>query len=373
MQEKKRSRLPDLILFAVILTLLGIGIVMVFSSSSVTASKEMGDAYYYLKRQSIYAAIGLVAMFIAMNINYRFWKKFWFLILLGVIVLLALTLIPGVGIVVGGSRRWLGFGAFRIQPSEFSKIALIIAISAYLSAIGDKVKKFAAGVLVPLLVTGVICVLVLLEPDFGTAIVILGMVVAMLFMAGCNGWHLAGIGGLAVPAAAYIMISEPYRLKRITAFLNPWQDPLGDGFHIIQSLFALGSGGFFGVGLGMSRQKFYYLPEQYTDFIFAIIGEELGFLGAIGVVLLYGLLAWRGFRTAINCKDKFGSILASGITSMLVIQAIINLCVVSGLLPVTGITLPLISSGGSSLIPMLFSLGILLNISKQSNEERQEG
>ena len=371
MRERNKKGLPDIIIFVTTLALLGIGIIMVFSSSSVMAYHEVGDAYFYLKRQAMWAVMGLVALVTLMNIDYRVWKKFSVVAIVGVIALLTLVLIPGVGVVVGGARRWIGAGSFRIQPSEFAKMGLILFISSYMSAIGDKVKSFKFGVLPPMIVTGIICLLILKEPDLGTVIAVAGIAFVMIFMAGCNIWHLAGLCSLAIPAVVYLVVAEPYRLRRLLAFLNPWQDPLDSGFHIIQSLLALGSGGLLGLGLGMSRQKFHYLPEQHTDFIFAIIGEELGFIGAAGVVLLYVVLAWRGYRVAVNCKDKFGSLMAAGITTMIVLQAIINLGVLSGLLPVTGITLPLISSGGSSLLSMLASIGILLNISRSVNAEKK--
>jgi len=371
MRERNKGGLPDIIIFIVTLALLGIGIIMVFSSSSVMAFHEEGDAYFYLKRQALWAGMGLIALLILMNIDYRTWKKFSILAIVGVIALLILVLVPGIGVVVGGARRWIGVGAFRIQPSEFAKMGLILFLSSYLSSIGDKVRTFKWGIIPPILVTGIICLLILKEPDLGTVMALAGISFIMIFMSGCNIFHMVYLGLLSIPAIAYLIWAEPYRMRRFFAFLDPWADPLDSGFHIIQSLLALGSGGIFGLGLGMSRQKFHYLPEQHTDFIFAILGEELGFIGAFGVVLLYIVFAWRGYRIAMNCKDRFGSLMAAGITTMIVLQAIINLGVVSGLLPVTGITLPLISSGGSSLLPMLASIGILLNISKTVESVRK--
>ncbi|MCR4425744.1 MAG: putative lipid II flippase FtsW [Firmicutes bacterium] len=359
-----RRGLPDLLIFMATLALLGTGIIMVFSASSVTAYHELGDPYYYLKRQSLWAAIGMVALVITMNVNYKVWAKFAVPMVVVSVLMLALVVVPGVGVLVAGSRRWLGFGPLRVQPSELSKLSLVIFLACYLSTSPERVRSFWRGIVVPLILVGVMAGLIMLEPDLGTTVAIGGVTWFMLLAAGANSAHLIGMAGLAVPAVLVLAWMEPYRWRRLTAFLRPWDDPLDSGFHIIQSLLALGSGGLVGLGLGFSRQKFYYLPEQHTDFIFAIIGEELGFIGTAGVVALYMLFAWRGFRTAMNAPDTFGSLLAAGVTIMVTLQAVINIGVVTGSLPVTGITLPLISSGGSSLVPMLAGIGILLNISR---------
>lgn len=359
-----RQGVPDLMIFIVTLALLGIGIVMVFSASQVMAFHELGDPYYYLKRQSAWAVIGIVALVVMMNIDYRVWKKFAIPMLIGTFALLGLVLVPGIGIVAGGARRWLGVGLMRMQPSELAKLSVVVFLAAYLSGPVDRVKGFIKGVMIPMGLVGAMAVLILKEPDLGTSVAIAGVAWLMLLSAGCKLSHLFGVGLFGLPAVIYLIFSEPYRLRRLTAFIRPWDDPLDSGFHIIQSLLALGSGGLVGLGLGLSRQKHHYLPEQHTDFIFAIIGEELGFIGAGLVVLLYLLFAWRGYRTALNAPDRFGSLLATGVTTMVVLQAVINIGVVSGCLPVTGITLPLISSGGSSLVPMLAGIGMLINISR---------
>lgn len=360
--------LPDLMIFIITLALLSLGIVMVFSASSVTAYHELGDAYHYLKRQSLWAAIGLVALVICMNIDYHLWAKLAGPLIVVSIIALAVVLVPGVGITISGSRRWLGVGPARVQPSEFAKLSAVIFLAAYLSSSPDRVKSVVRGVFVPLILVGICVLLVLREPDLGTSIGMAAAAWLMLLIAGGNPGWLVGLAAMAAPAIYLYARHDPVRVRRLTSFLDPWADPLDSGFHIIQSLLALGSGGLVGTGLGLSRQKFYYLPEQHTDFIFAIIGEELGFLGAALVVFLYALFAWRGFRASLNAPDSFGSLLAAGITIMVALQAAMNIAVVTGSMPITGITLPLISSGGSSLVPMLAGIGILLNITRRAGQ-----
>ena len=358
--------LPDLMIFIITLALLSLGIVMVFSASSVTAYHELGDAYHYLKRQSLWAAIGLVALVICMNIDYHLWLRLAGPLIVVSIVALAVVLVPGIGITISGSRRWLGAGPVRVQPSEFAKLSVVIFLAAYLSTSPDRVKSVVRGVFVPLILVGMCALLVLREPDLGTSIGMAATAWLMLLIAGGSPGWLVGLAAMTAPVIYLYARHDPVRMRRLTSFLDPWADPLDSGFHIIQSLLALGSGGLVGTGLGLSRQKFYYLPEQHTDFIFAIIGEELGFLGAALVVFLYAIFAWRGFRASLNAPDSFGSLLAAGITIMVALQAAMNIAVVTGSMPITGITLPLISSGGSSLVPMLAGVGILLNITRHA-------
>lgn len=354
----------DFILLFAVLTLLAIGIIMIFSASSIRGEELFNDSYYFLKRQIIFAFIGLIAMAVAMNIDYHIFEKYAKYIILFAIVLLAIVLIPGLGKKVGGSRRWLGIAGLGGQPSVLAKLALVIYIAQFYTRKENLIKKFKEGILPILIVTSIIFFLILIEPDLGTASLILAIVFIMFFANGAKIWHLLGLGLASVPAFFYFIYSSPYRKERFLAFLDPWSDPLGTGYHIIQSLLALGSGGFFGVGLGNSHQKFLYLPEPGTDFIFAIIGEELGFLASLLVILLYLVVAWKGLKISYNTKDRFGSILAMGITVMIITQAILNIAVVTASIPITGITLPFISYGGSSLVMYLFSVGILLNISK---------
>lgn len=351
---------PDIIVFLIVMILIGIGLVMVYSASAVQ------EGFRYLNRQLMWSAVGITAMIFFMNFNYQRYRRLTGWLLIGSIACLILVLVPGIGIVVNGSRRWLGFGPLRFQPSEIAKFALILFLAHYMAIRADRLRTRVVSIIPPLIISGIVCVLILIE-DLGTAVALGGTVFLMLFSVGVHYAVLTGLICMGIPGVLYFIFSDQYsyRKKRILAFLNPWADPLGSGYHIIQSLMALGSGGIFGVGLGHSRQKFYYLPEPNTDFIFAVIGEELGFIGTGLIVLLFIGLAWRGFQIALKCEDLFGSLLAVGLTCMIVLQAMINIAVVSGAMPVTGITLPFISYGGSSLCIMLSAVGILLNISRQ--------
>jgi cell division protein FtsW len=354
-----------MIIFAIV-TLLMIGLIMILSASSIRSYNIFGDSYYFFKRQLISAVIGLTAMIFFMNVNYHIYQKYSKIILLGTVVILTVVLIPGIGQVAGGSRRWIGFGSIGLQPSELAKLGVVIYLAHYLARKKEKVRSFWQGVLPPIIVLGVIFGLIILEPDLGTAITIGGTFFVMFFVAGVKINHLLYLTGGALPLMLYFILSEDYRRERLFAFIDPWSDPLDSGYHIIQSLLALGSGGIFGVGLGNSRQKFLYLPEPGTDFIFSVLGEEFGFIGTLLVLTLYILLGWRGLNTALSAPDIFGSMLSIGITSMIILQAFINIGVVTSSIPVTGITLPFISYGGSSLVIMLSGVGILINVSRHS-------
>ncbi len=360
---------PDFIIFFVIVTLLGIGVVMVFSSTSISAYQTYGDSFHFLKRQLIWAIIGIGVMIFFMKIDYHNYIKWAPKILLASLFLLILVLIPGVGKSVKGSTRWIRLGPLPpLQVSEIAKVSIVMYISRYLALKNRKIKDFKKGLLVPLSILGLIFGLILLEPDLGTAVTIGATVMVMLVVAGIKWIHFAFLAIVALVGVFFMIVLEPYRFVRLMSFLDPWKDPLGSGFHIIQSLYALGSGGLFGTGLGRSRQKFLYLPEPGTDFIFSVLGEELGFVGTFTVIILYLLFAWRGLQIALQAEDLFGSLLAVGITTMITLQAVVNMAVVSGSMPVTGITLPFISYGGSSLVFMLAAIGILLNISRFTTE-----
>lgn len=362
---KARSA-PDYLLLGSTLMLLAIGVVMVYSASSVMALREYGDAFFYLKRQGLFAALGIIAMFFTMNTDYLIWKKYSKIALIVCFILLVAVLIPGIGVVRGGARSWLGIGSFGIQPSEFMKMGMIMFLSKWLSEEQGKITQFTRGLLPPLGLVGLAFGLIMLQPDLGTGAVLVGASLLIIYTAGARMQHLSYLGLVGLAGFVGLVIAAPYRLKRITAFLDPWQDPLGAGYQSIQSLYAIGPGGLVGLGLGMSRQKYSYLPEPQTDFIFSIIAEELGFIGGALVLALFTLLVWRGMRAAITAPDTFGSLLATGIVGMIGVQVIINIGVVIGMFPVTGITLPLISAGGSSLTLMLTAIGILLNISRYS-------
>ncbi|MEI7026749.1 stage V sporulation protein E [Paenibacillus sp. y28] len=360
----KAKAMPDPWIIIATLAILGIGVVMVYSASAVLAFHDFGDSFYYLKRQAIFAVLGIVAMFFTMNVDYRVWRRWAFPGLLICFGLLVIVLIPGVGVVRGGARSWLGIGSLGIQPSEFMKMGMIVFLSKWLAEPVHPITGFTRGLLPPLATIGAAFGLIMLQPDLGTGAVLVGASLIIIYTAGARMAHLAGLGLLGVAGFVGLIAAAPYRLKRITAFLDPWQDPLGAGYQSIQSLYAIGPGGLVGLGLGMSRQKYSYLPEPQTDFIFSIIAEELGFIGGATVLVLFLLLVWRGMRTAMTAPDTFGSLLAAGIVGMIAVQVVINIGVVIGMFPVTGITLPLVSAGGSSLTLMLTSIGVLLNISR---------
>lgn len=357
----------DKLMLGTVLSLLIIGLIGVYSSSYIWADFSYGDKLFFLKRQSLFVGIGLFIMMIVSYIPYTFWKKHAKIILLICFGLLIIVLIPGIGIVRGGAQSWIGIGAFSIQPSEFIKLGLILFLAERLSIYGKYIRSLFKGFLPLLLLIFVAFALIMLQPDLGTGVVLVLTCMMVLFIAGAKISYFVSLGFVGIIGFTLLILSAPYRIRRITAFLNPWEDPLGDGFQIIQSLYALGPGGLLGVGLGKSLQKHFYLPEPQTDFIFAIIGEELGFIGGTFVMLLFILLLWRGTKVALTAPCLFSRYVSFGIVSMFTIQAMINLSVVIGLIPVTGITLPFLSYGGSSLTLTLASVGILLNISRYSN------
>lgn len=314
----------------------------------------------------LFAAVGIIGMFFIMNIDYWTWRTWAKVLIIVCFILLVLVLIPGIGNVRNGSRSWIGIGAFSVQPSEFMKLAMIAFLAKFLSERQKYITSFKKGLIPSLGLVFLAFGMIMLQPDLGTGTVMVGTCTVMIFIAGARIRHFMMLGLIGVAGFVALVLSAPYRIKRITSFLDPWQDPLGSGFQIIQSLFAIGPGGLFGLGLGQSRQKFFYLPEPQTDFIFAILAEELGFIGGSFILLLFSLLLWRGIRIALGAPDLYGSFLAVGIIAMVAIQVMINVGVVTGLMPVTGITLPFLSYGGSSLTLMLLAVGVLLNISRYS-------
>ena len=359
------KRSPDYWLFLTVIALIGIGVVMVYSASAIVAHDRYGDSAFFFKRQVLWAALGTIALLVAQRIHYDRLRQFTPLFLVAAVISLVLVLFPGIGRLAGGARRWISLGGpFSFQPAEGAKLALALYLANFLANRGLRLLEFRRGILPPLLITSVMFVLILLQPDMGSALLIGLLTVGMLFIGGARLFHLFGMGVVSLPVMTVAILGEEYRRRRILAFLNPWSDPQGAGFHIIQSLLALGSGGLFGVGLGESRQKFFYLPERHTDFIFAILGEELGLVGTIAVLALFGLFAYRGFRIARQAPDRYGSLLAGGITTLVVLQAIMNIGVTSGVLPITGVPLPFLSFGGSSMLFTMIGVGILLNISQ---------
>lgn len=354
---------PDLVVFLAVIILLSLGLVMVFSASSVIGLADAGNPYHLIQRQSILAVIGMMLLFLLMNLDYHIFKPLALPGLLISFILLVVVLFVGKG--VGGATRWIRLGGFNLQPSEVAKLMMVNYVAVYLANKRDNARKFFGGLFPILLITAAQFLLIMLEPDFGTGASLVFTVLVVLFVGGIHLGQLAFIGSLATPVLYYLLIMKEYRMKRLFAFMDPWSDPTDTGWNVIQSLLAIGSGGLFGLGLGKSRQKFSYLPAHHTDFIFAILCEELGFLGGFIVLALFAVLAWRGLRIAMRAPDLYGTLLAIGITSMIAFQAMLNIGVVTGCLPVTGIPLPFISHGGSSLLISLAGVGILLNISKQ--------
>jgi len=353
-------------LLIIVLTLLCIGLVMIYSASSYIAARYYGDASYYFQRELMWVALGLVAMVVTMRVDYRQWRRFS---LAGMVLILPLLVIVlKWGVTAYGASRWLAFGTFfSFQPSELTKLVLALYIADWLARKGNKVGTFLYGLAPFVILVGIVLGLVLLENDMGTAIIIAGFAAVMFFTAGANmvQFLLAmGCGGLIFLTQAF----KGYRYYRLTGFLNPFKHITDINLQLYQSLLALGSGGWFGLGLGASRQKTGYLPLPYTDSIFAILGEELGFIGCAIVVLLFLCLAFRGFRLARRSQDLYGALLATGITTWLVLQAIINIGASTGTIPYTGVPLPFISFGGSSLVVSLAGVGVLLNISRYIQE-----
>ncbi len=359
----KKERI--LLIIAVVLLNL-FGLIMIYSASNIWSEYKFNDPYKYLKSQGLFLIISYITLFIVSKVPYVEYKKKANVIFLVCVVLLVLVLIPGVGSVRNGSRSWFGIGGFGIQPSEFTKLGLIIFTSKYLSNNSKEIRDIKKGVLPILGILLLIFGLIMLEPDFGTGVVIVMTIVVLLFTSGVKMNFFIKIGVLGLIGVVALIIIAPYRMQRILSFINPWNDPLGSGFQIIQSLYAIGPGGLLGLGFGNSVQKHFYLPEPQTDFIFSIISEEFGFMGVLLVSILFITIIYSGFKMAMKCEDLFGKYLAFGITFGLAFQTMLNLMVVVGLIPVTGVTLPFLSYGGSSLLITMCGMGILLNISKNS-------
>ena len=358
----------DIQLFISIILISLIGIVMIYSSSNVWADYKFADPLKYLKAQSLFFIIGLILIIIVSKIPYTNYLNKANIILLVCFFLLILVLIPGIGTIRNGSRSWFGIGSLGIQPSEFMKLALIIFTAKYLSKNRKDLKIIKKGVFPILLISLLVFALIMLQPDLGTGVVIMMSIIGLLFISEVKTSFFTNIGIIGIIGFIFLVAIAPYRIERILSFINPWQDPLGSGFQSIQALFSIGPGGLLGLGLGNSIQKHFYLPEPQTDFIFAIILEELGIVGALVICGLFLSIIISGFRIAFNTKDLFGKYLAFGITFQITFQALLNLMVVVGLIPVTGVTLPFLSYGGSSLLITMISMGILLNISRYQEE-----
>lgn len=360
----KQRVMMDHTLLVVTLILALVGLVMVFSASAIVAGNRFHDPGFFLKRQIAWLAFGFLLMHLASRIDYTFWKPMSIPILGCMLLLLVMVLVPSLGVSAKGARRWLRLGPISIQPAEMVKLVTVIYLAAYLTKKGDKIAVFRSGLMPALIVVGAMSGLVLLEPDMGT-VVVMGLVTAgMCFMAGAKMAHVLGLALCAVPVVSVLVLGSSYRRQRLLTFLAPWKDASDAGFQITQSFLAFGSGGLFGVGLGEGKQKLFFLPEAHTDFVLALVGEELGLLGTATVILLFALFVWRGFHIATRARAPFGKYLGLGITLLIGVQALVNAGVVTGLLPTKGLTLPFVSYGGSSLVVSLVGVGILLNISR---------
>ncbi len=356
-----------MLLFAVLM-LIAVSVVMVYSSSSVVALTTYDDSAYFMKRQLMWAVAGLGLLAITMRVDHRHLSDQRLVIALMVIslILLAATLAPGIGRMVNGSRRWLRLGMLSFQPSELAKFALVVYMSYFIAKKGERIRDFMNGLVPAYVVILIFLGLAALQPDFGSAVTLAGVAGILLFAGGANALHLGGTVLAALPFIYVAVVHEAYRWRRISAFLDPWADPQGAGHQIIQSFLAFGSGGLFGRGLGEGRQKLMFLPERHSDFIYAVIGEELGLIGSLAVLLLFLIILWRGVKISLAAAEPFSRMLALGITLLICLSGMVNMAVVTGLLPTKGIALPLVSYGGSSLVISTAALGVLLNISKEA-------
>ncbi|MBH0195475.1 MAG: putative lipid II flippase FtsW [Nitrospira sp.] len=360
----------SLLIITIVLAL--VGLVMVFSASAVVAGNRFQDPGYFLKRQLAWLAFGCLLLHLASHIDYVWWKRLSIPLLGLTVVLLVMVLIPSLGVSAKGARRWLRLGPISVQPAEIAKLVAVMYLAAYLAKKEDRLTGFMSGLAPALLVIGALGGLVLLEPDLGTVVVMGSVAIGLLFLGGARLSHLLSLGLCAVPAVLVLVLSSSYRRQRLMTFLAPWKDASDAGFQITQSFLAFGSGGLFGVGLGEGKQKLFFLPEAHTDFVLALVGEELGLIGTGVIILLFALFTIRGFQVAARARMPFGRYLGMGITLLIGVQALINACVVTGLVPTKGLTLPFVSYGGSSLVTCMFGVGILLNISRDRQTGRED-
>ena len=382
-QKKKVKRFSkfldnrmDYILFITVLILLSLGVIMVLSASAPSALSKTSKSYTYFVRQFIFAIIGIGIMLFISKIDYRFYKKYYWLVYAVSVLVLLLVLIPGLGREVNGATRWIGIpGLGQFQPSEITKIGLIIFYAGYLSDHKSELKDFWRGFVKPLaFLLPPIAILYLVQNHLSVCLVIAAITAVMMLMAGCRLLHFIAAGLVGVAGIVIMLIkgqtseSSSFRWDRIVTFFDPWSDATGTGYQMVQSLYAIGSGGLFGVGLGNSTQKYLYIPEPQNDFIFAILAEELGFVGCVAIIALFGIFVWRGIVIAMKAPDMFGSLLAVGVTTLVAVQAIINIAVVTASIPTTGMALPFFSYGGTALVILLASVGILLNVSRAGSK-----
>ncbi len=361
-----RGRPVDLWLVGSVLVLVGLGLVMVFDASYFLGAERFGDPYALIRRQTLFLCAAAAVAFAISRSDPLMFRRIAYPALFATLFLLVLVLVPGIGQVRGGARRWISLGLFAFEPSELLKPVFVLYLAHSLTRKRDKITSFTYGVLPHLVIVAMPILLLLAQPDFGASAVLALVTAAMLFAGGARLGHLAALGLAAVPPALALIWTSPYRLERITAFLDPWRDPLGNGFQLVQSFLAFGSGGVLGAGLGNGKQKLFYLPEGHTDFIFSLIGEELGLVGAVVVLLCFGVLAMRGFRIATRARDRFSGLLAFGLTFLVVGQAMLNVGVALGLLPTKGMPLPLVSYGGSAMLAAGLQIGVLLALSREA-------
>ncbi len=355
----------DSTLLLLAVTLTSLGVVMVFSSSCIMAGEKYGDAFFFLKKQLQFAVIGALLMTLTMYLDYEIWRRLAIPLLLIGIGLLCLLFVPGMGVKAGGAARWLRLPGFTLQPAELVKLGMVLYLASSMTRKKETIRSFSKGFLPYLLVLGLILGLLMLQPDLGSSMIIAGVALLMLLLAGVRWSYVLALVIAALPAVYFLIMNVDYRRRRILAFLDPWQDPYDTGFQIIQSMIAFGGGGVLGRGLGVSEQKLFYLPEAHTDFIFSVIGEELGLVGVLVVSALFLVLVLRGLRIAWYAEDPFARYLAFGLTLLLGLEAFVNMSVCLGLLPTKGLALPFISYGGTSLVASMVAIGILLNISSR--------
>jgi len=361
----ERPAMDSVLLFGV-LGLVGFGLVMVYSASAVYAGAELGDPLFYAKRQLLHAGLGLAALWLGWRFGYRRLVRWGYPLLILTALLLVAVLVPGLGTRVGGSSRWLRLGVMNFQPAELAKVAFVVYLACSLTRKKEQIQAFSVGFLPHMLVSGLLLVLLLLQPDFGTAATLTMLLFFLLFVAGTRLSYLAVSALAALPMAYMLVTGSDYRMRRLLAFMDPWADRYNVGYQITESLMSFGSGGVTGVGLGEGKHKLFFLPAAHTDFIFSQVGEELGFVGSATLLAVFGVVVWRGVRAAWRAPDLFGTYLAFGLTALIGMQALINMGVVTGLLPTKGLTLPFVSYGGSSMICMMLAVGLLLDISASS-------
>ncbi len=358
--------------FYVMIILITIGIIMILSTSSNVGFTNFSDSYFFIKKHTFFLLLGIIFFIAGVAIPHEHYKKIALPGIIFSIVLLTLTLIPGIGIKAGGARRWLNLGLVRIQPVEIAKFFIILFLSTSIVNKGKSISNFKNGLLPILVLLFIPLLLILQQPDFGNSVLIMSVSWILLFTGKANIYHMFSLSSAALISITISIMLNPYQLDRIIGFLSPWEDPLGKNYHIIQSFIAVGSGGIFGLGLGQSKLKFFYLPLQYSDFIFSIICEEGGFILALFVISLYGYLLYKGTKIACQSESEFSFYLGFGLTLLLVLQAVVNIGVVIGFFPITGIPLPFISFGGTSLITSIYYIGVLLNISKKTKKLRAD-